>query len=394
MDALEKKSRDHSKVITKLLRGEGDPKDNKEAVDVAAKWATYRFNWPTVEKEPGGINNVFKQFEFTLTDLVRAKANGQAMAQMYSHQLIVHALEIIQVGKPIAAINCARVLARLPERTGNESLEDVQARLGGTNAAELADALVGLLANPNDAVKYYAFRGLHYLLALPGQNAPLLPKDKEEKSILALQEFVERKSALTAASPREEIEGYRVLRREAIRALAQTHYPALGDKARPALTLARIVARDKVTPEPRLDERLEAAIGLAGMRPELAKNYQPDFAVHLIGLFVVDFSALADAETSTKKPDNLRLRPWKIDAARLLEALEALKTEAKNDHVAKVVARITPVLTNIESGSQGKPQTLATWLTDAANQPPSKELYKGVPDSAVKPASGGEAAEK
>jgi hypothetical protein len=42
---------------------------------------------------------------------------------------------------------------------------------------------------------------------------------------------------------------------------------------------------------------------------------------------------------------------------------------------------------NIEKGAQGKPGDLTTWLAAETNKPPSKELLKGMPDSAVKPVS-------
>ena len=44
-----------------------------------------------------------------------------------------------------------------------------------------------------------------------------------------------------------------------------------------------------MSPEPRLDEQVEAAIGLCGLRPDSKGDYQPAFAVYHVGAFVRDF---------------------------------------------------------------------------------------------------------
>src|SRR5204862_5746738 len=136
-------------------------------------------------------------------------------------------------------------------------------------------------------------------------------KERQEKVAQAVLEFLNRRpGGLHANSPPEEVDGYRLLRREALRALAQTHAPALGEKYRPALSLVRFVGNDaRVAPPPRLDERLEAAIGLARMRP--AKEYQPDYAAYEIGRFVVEFGSAANREITTSTPAAQRKRPWK-----------------------------------------------------------------------------------
>jgi hypothetical protein len=372
--ALEDQYRKYRKLISELFQGKAtfDPKDHAEAVDVAAKYVTYRFDWREPPSEPHWVTKVFRDFEnHDLWQLGKNKLVTEPLGQMYAQRVRVRALEVIkdQEVKPIARLNAARVLARLTE----------------FGQGELADALVEVLKDPaqNEGVKYYVLRGLHDLLALPPRTPPVLTKERQEKCALALLEVVGHNESFPPSVPRERVDGFRALRREAVRALAQITSPALSDKARPAQALLQIVANDeRVNPKPRLDERLEAAIGIARMRPGMAKDYHPDYAVYHVGLFVRDFAAAANPERD-KKQSFARARPWKVDAARLSEALGAMKNDLKDAYVAQVVGECDKILTGIEKGELVQPGTLQIWLD--AHAPASKELFKDVPDSAVKP---------
>ncbi len=305
---------------------------------------------------------------------------------MYVKAVIGHALEVLQTRKPIARINAAMMLDHLANRTTDEKTDDVLHRLAGGNQAALADALAGIIKDPNqlDAAKFWAFKGLEHLLALPQTTPPALPRDKEEAALGEVLKFLQaRNKPMPPGTPDEEIDGFRYLRRQAIKALAQGRYPTLStlpDKPRPTLTLLKIAADDGVEPEARLDERVEAAIGVAHAQPGLDKDYQPDYAAHQLGLFAVDFVKAFDAEKRT--PGAPPTLAWKIEASRLTEALELMKAQSKNAHVALVVDETLKALTAIERASS-QPN-----VTDLENKlktegAPSKELYKGVPDSTV-----------
>jgi hypothetical protein len=390
-DALDKQFREYNnlkKLIPRLFRRQNvepldfnptDP-DHAKAVEVAAKYVTYRFTWSQNEARPGEIHKVFLSFESDLSQLTRLKLATEPLGQAYARQVMLRAQEVIKDNdsKPIARLNAARVLVRLAE----------------FGQGELADALVEVLkdATQNEGVHYYALRGLHDLLALPPRMPPVPPvldKARQEKCVLALLEVVGRNESFLPSVPPERVDGFRALRREAVRALALITAPALSDKARPAQALLRVVANDeRVIPKPRLDERLEASIGIARMRPGMAKDYQPGYAVYHVGYFVQDFAAAANPENdskSDKKESYARSRPWKVDAARLSEALEGMKKDLKDPYVAEVVQRCNDVLAKTEKGEQSDPGQLKVWLDGHA--PASKELFKDVPDSAVKPVS-------
>jgi hypothetical protein len=368
-ESLEQELRTHRQLLLKLFKGElvADPTDKQhtDAIDFAARYATYRYTW-NENREPGKVDALFRVFEDTLVSLQKGKPNTKKMIELFSKQTAEHALEVMQTRKPIARVNAARVLARLAE-------------LG---QPDVADALVKTIDDKkqNDAVKYYAFKGLEKILSLTGPAAAALGKEREEKCTQTLLRFLDQQVNFAKDAPRDEIDGYRVLRREAIRALAQVHQPSLNDKERPALTLLKVAARDGFSPDPRLDERLEAAIGVARMKPELDKEYQPQYAAHQLALFV---AAYANAYQN-RKENSEEARAWKIHAARLGEALEAMKAQSKDAQVAKVVDQCVRLLARIEQGQDAQPFDLITWLDI---QPTGDRLFKNVENSTVKPAN-------
>lgn len=381
MDAVDAQYKKHRQLIGQLLKGEveADPKnmDHVEAVDALAKYATLRFLSDLDQKTPGKMERHYQEFDSNLASIQRIKERGKPLGQLFTHQIILHSKEVLQDGLPIARVNVARVLARLAD-LGN---------------GELADTLTDLAKAPNqpDAVKYWAFRGLRNLLAIPvpmPPDPPVVNAAQEARAVAALVEFIQRKPLFARGTPQAEVDGFRVVRREAIRALAQAHNLTAGNP-RPALVLLRVVGKDAaVAPEPRLDERLEAAIGVARVRAAADKAYNPDYAAWVVGRFVVDFVNAANGNVTERKT-GLRARPWSIDAARLGEALDVMKENAKgNKYVQEFLGRALPLLGSIEAGRTDNPTGLNTWL--AGNEPANKELFKDVPGSVLKTIGSGE----
>ena len=164
------------------------------------------------------------------------------------------------------------------------------------------------------------------------------------------------------------------------------------DKERPGMTLLRIMARDGFTPPPRIDESVEAAIGVARMRatPELdGKDYQPEYAAFQLAQFTEYFVKyyLSNIFDPKEKATSVEQRPYRIYAARMMEALEAMKAaDVKNAYVAKAVDECRKLLAMVEKGEQVvKTLDLEEWLKN--NPPPKQGLFQGVADSTVKPAN-------
>jgi hypothetical protein len=381
-----------------------DPKDktHQEAVEMAAKEIVYPLYWQTLGgsalPEPGKMNMLVEQFETRLLQMSRIRGDSTQLQQMFCRQVIDRAQEVIKAGKPIAGVNAARILAKIPERTTakntlqkeKEWVTQVLPRLADGNAEHLAGVFLTLLENPktNDGIKYYVLRGLTSLLALPKQSPPLLKKETEEKAIHLAIALVEKKVTFPQRVARGEVEGYKVLRREAVKLVAQARVPVLDNKDRPALVLARVAGNDEsIQPSPRLDERIEAVIGLARMGAVATKypDFEPDYAMFQIAQAVLEFGLQADKNLSDSKGTPTRSRPWKIDAARLGEAVEMLKADVKNPYVQQIADRCMLVLNPIENGGQGSANDLGDWI--AGNPVQVKTLFKSAPDTAIRPAT-------
>ena len=232
---------------------------------MAAKEVVYPLYWDTVGPPParGKLDKQVVDFESRLAQMTKFKAATEAFQQMYCRQVARAPQEVILRGKPIAGINAARMMAAIPERRLERGVlqgvqawaDEVQPRLADGNAEYMAGLFLSLLGDPkvNDGVKYYALRGLGSLVGLPKQTPPLLKQETEEKAIQTATRLVEKKTRFPKATPRGEVEGYKILRREAVKVLAQCRTPIVG-KERPALILAKVAGNDQgIVPSPRLD---------------------------------------------------------------------------------------------------------------------------------------------
>ncbi len=271
-------------------------------------------------------------------------------------------------------------------------------RFAAQGREETADLFVDILNDKerDDATKFYALSGLKELFRRlknplpPEKPAGFKDPQREAAAVQAILAVLDRPAPSALAQP-EEVEGYRLLRREAVRALAQTRVPALADgKARPAQRLLEFARDTGIRPEPRVDEQVEGAVGAALMPPDGAANYQPDVAAYHVGMTV--------AAVGLKQQRELKARrePWKIHAARLAVALRQMQDETARaakqkkaapeaaKYVAEVAARCRPVLQAMENGSPADPRQLSAWLDN--NPRAAEPLFKGVDGSVIKPA--------
>jgi hypothetical protein len=458
MEALRQAYHKNRELIGSLLKADTimDPSraEQVDAIAVEARLATYPLVYAS-EVNPtqaGAIDSHFrKTFENDLSNIQRYKVKNPELGKVYAEQVQKFALEVYAHNpnnvKPVIRINVARMLSQL-------------AQFG---RPELADALLMLLEDPpprgNDAVRYWALHGLRDLLGQADQiGAPVVNPERIEKVATALVGFLEKVPSFAQTAPADEIEGYKLLRREAVRALAQVRQPQVNPKARPAAMLTRFVgddvrlqarARAEEAPDAgdvaggdlgdaggdagadnpragrggmgrggrggmgrggrggmgrggrggmgrggrgsaglgaRMDERLEAAIGLARMHPgKESPGYQADYVAEQIGHFVALLGARANDNYTA--PNREREQPWRIDAARLADAMEEMKkTEAKDAFVVQVADAALRVLRAVERGVQA-PAAELTFLGDCAA--PDREVFKGHRDTAVQAAAAG-----
>jgi hypothetical protein len=378
-----------------------DPAENRRVLEMAAKWYVNRLTWPQFYKGPeeGPIETIHAS---KMAPLV-AEANRQlpeyrthkgldakqeAFVNEFSKQLIAQIKTLLQAKEwPISRINAAMILAHL----------------GKVGYEPAADAMVDLISDPKetDAVKLYALRGLKDLFAL--QHLPERPytfqnKERERKSILALLDFLVRKVNLAGASE-EEVNAFRWVRREAIKALAETRYPAVMNDTKvvgpTAWQLLRVCCKDGFDPEPSLAERVEAAIGVLRLNPRLSPGYNADYAVHGVGALIRDYVSSYNKDFRDNKAKSF---VWKYDALRLAAALQVLRgnlSAVRNPAAAKFVTdlilKYESCLRTIEDARQVVADSDKDSLEQLIdnNQPAATSVYEGVPDSVIKrPAAG------
>jgi len=367
----QKYKKDFAAIIKDLTNNKASAADNAEAVDVLAQWHTFQVTWNDVQSAPGAMTSVISDFDRFLDDATKNKAT--ALLDAFTSRAVEHLRLVLQNDRQIARLNGARILARLA-KAGQE---------------ETADLLAEAVADPqqNDAVKYCAFQGLRELFALANQANPTIfqtkkGKQREAVCLEALVKGASRKVPGADGLPRDELEGIRVVRREALHALAMNRRPGVTDDKgalvlRPAQVLAQAARADGMVPEPRVDERVEAAIGLARQSPKAFDGYQADYAAYQLAWFTADFGRASNAGTKEL---------WKTSAARLIEAFEGMKAETaalkEGKNIAEFLDKSLSVLDTIRRDGKGDARDLVAWLS--GQDLPNKTLYKGVADSAIK----------
>jgi hypothetical protein len=375
MDSLNAEWKKHKDLANDFIRGlrVADPKDlsHVEALDARAKYDTYRFTWVTLQQKPGDIAGVYDGgVAIAVTHLLKAKPETNGAMQIYSNKMIEHGREVLASQRLVARVNAARALAKLAE-------------LG---PPELADTLAAVLqdANQSDAVKYYAARGLKVLAE---QQPPVMSPESEKKAAEALAAFVDRKMTIADTTTRDAVEGFRLVRREGIRALARFRNPGVADHGRAGLVLLRVVAKDDMVPPPRMDERVEAAIGVARFKPSLDKEYNPDYAAAQLGLFLEEFNREDTAERQRLAESKGQSKyPWKVMASRMYEAFEDMRAEVSdNPYALGLASECLKLLGNLEKGNFADPEGILRII--ATTPPPSGRLFKNIEDSTVKPAN-------
>jgi len=187
---------------------------------------------------------------------------------------------------------------------------------------------------------------------------------------------------------REEENGLRAFRRQAVKALAQYRGPAVTDAKgaitmKSALILLKIINNDGVVPFAKLDERIEAAWGVARIRSKTVPAYQPAYAAQQVGNVIVEMAGEA------KKSDPRKF-PWKYHAARLADALELMRADARDDpnkasdYINPMVTESLKILKEIETTEVANGATLKAFHSTTALPGGVATLYKNDPASVVR----------
>ena len=415
LEELERELRTkHRAILVDLLRGNVEANPNTpghvEAISAETEYLTRRFIDPIFTYAPPGaprtktMTYLIEQVEIDVRQITRSKNDVRAVAKMYTHYFCQHARKVILSDDrrtPLSSMCLTAALVELASlgqgELGETLAELIEEDLRKDMLTE-AERLRDPDKIPNDGMKYYALRGLQTLLAQPPMPAmvPILSKEQELKVVRVLLRLINTTRTFQEGTTTQEIDGFRVRRREAIKALAFVTTPGVPEKMDgAALTLLRVVARDsKLTPVPSIDERLEAAVGLARMKFDRDADYHPDYAAYHIGLFLNEFVTYCNTDNQKYQ------RPVRVYASRLFEALDSIKIQA-NDPANKQTAEekkfalsmvelCQPVLEKLERAPDGRVNPndvgldkLKTWV--ASTRPPNALLFKGVAESTVLP---------
>jgi hypothetical protein len=385
-----RKETDENRTFQEMRKGEAPiTKSNGAVLDHAAQWFAYRFTLPEYQ-EAGRTNGpavLRKEALDQLWDLhdTRNPPTAQQIEFMneYCKRFVARLHEVVKNPKLIARVNAAGLLASVAAK-GYE---------------EAADVLNEIIRDPaeKEAVKLYAFRGLHDLfLQGAGDNPdPFRSSERKAQCIQTLIDYLGQKPTLAADAPAEEQEGLAYVRAEAVAALGETRIPAFSrliEKRREisrqtALTLLRVLAKDGMTPTPSMDEQVAAFIGICRLQFQKCPEYQVDYAAYYVGRFMVEFIHRYVAEREQNRYG------WKGTAIRLSQSLEILKADVAGPpanihaaYVTKVADQCLRLLREIVDGKNDPvPNDLAAWLEQ--NPPKSQSVYKEKAESIVKAGS-------
>jgi len=386
-DVLKERSA-NADIFNKTMRGEV-PFDAKnpahmKAVDVNAKFFVYRVTRPEIQSEPGKMDSIFKEFEGVLRQL-KTKADNPFNSS-FLEKILEKTKEIIPNTSISARINAVRMQAMCPaeiancDLAGQKSLPD-----------QFMESFVAVLQkSPDDGMKLYALKGIRdtYKVIRPmavvkkASSRVTLSPAVEVKVAETLAQFIETPTVYPEGTAPEIVEGYRVLRREALKALAQSRSPISGQKGKTAFILAKFANGSDIKPEPRLDERAEAAIGLLNLRlqdPD-ASEYNIEAALYQFSSFLIDYFQRFNSRNDS---DIEKLFPWKFYAARITDAIDELNKEVKNvPYLVEMVQKIGLGLSDMEKLDKAAIPQLNTFVQ--TKPPTSLLIFKKIPGTEVK----------
>ncbi len=386
-DVLKERSTS-SEIFNKTLRGEVgfDAKNpaHLKAVDVNARFFVYRVTRPEIQSEPGKMDSIFKEFESVLKQL-KTKADNPFNTS-FLEKILEKTKEVIPNTSISARINAVRMQAMCPAEIANCDLAGQKIL-----PDQFMESFISILQkSPDDGMKLYALKGIRdtYKVIRPlatvkkASSRVTLSPAVEVKVAESLAQIIETPTVYPAGTAPEIVEGYRVLRREALKALAQSRAPISGQKGKTAFILAKFANGSDIKPEPRLDERAEAAIGLLNLRiqdPD-ASEYNMEAALYQFSSFLVDYFQRFNSRNDS---DAEKLFPWKYYAARITDSLDELNKEVKNvPYAVEMVQKIGLGLSDMEKLDKAAVPQLANFVQ--AKAPASLLIYKKIPGTEVK----------
>jgi hypothetical protein len=269
--AFEKSSTRRGELLSmkdaKLQQGD------KEVANAAAQFYIYRITWT-----PGNVADWNQHFskiqnEFASeANSIASKTPSPAYMAVFTEALVACMKAVLDPsdgGQPPAVVVNACMM---------------MSSLGKLKQENTTSYLAGLVENPktDEVIRLYAIKGLRECMPVHIQDStrdPLLPEKVlaarialDVKPVQALTKYLEQ--AKPANNSPDQIAVFYYFRREAITALANAEAPAVAIVGRKpqrvegpvAPTLLKVLSNGVLQPPPRLQEKLEAAVGVCRMK--------------------------------------------------------------------------------------------------------------------------------
>ncbi len=380
------------------------------AVEDVARFQIYSFTYPKnienkTDKGPD-LNKQFVEAEQQMRAILlsdKNRVNTQVLVDLYYGAIINNSATVAKSDNLVSRVNALRMMATSASLLSTRDEASYKAIVNTPTLIKTGELLLDRVAPflekaPDEATRYYALRALRETLKVN----QLLRENRPAKSLNPVKEAVCLKAAaqLITAPPAyalelpknsAEMEGFRGLRREAVRALANASSPLLPQDFSPIYVLALCINDPGLNPEARLDEMAEAAAGMARMAP-LDKNdtdYSPEYTVVLIGRFIQNF---AERYSTKGNSEFDKANSWKTQAARLNESLDFFRNRyPKNKFIQEMSLTYIDFLLAVEKGQTdfkavNVEDRLNVWMRDPTT---IKRFFKSKPNSALPEKAGG-----
>jgi len=311
-------------------------------LDLGAKYYAYRLQWNAYRDDPIELTKRITELKNdVITPLMSSSKTSPETLKYLGPQLYLRYKEVLDLDfvnfrtSVLHAALCLPELARLKQDDIGKLLTEVAAD-----------------KDRHDAVKLHAFKGMReYFPLQPITDDDDLTvasikarKARDTARVEALTNFIEMKRP--TPSDKGELDAIRFVRREAIQTLAQAQAPAVAALKKKgeveggvAPTLMRVLIKDGIEPEPSLQEKIEAALGLCHLKVGSVQAYEPEMGVYLVGRLLDEFVRTYSGEWGNLKKQVPRVA-WKIQSERLRLGLEEMEKNCKETKAAAAAARI------------------------------------------------------
>ncbi len=356
---LEGPYREYKSRFVALITGAQKATDgDKQVADIYAKWYVHRLTDVALRGDVQGYGK-------KAADLIREFDDQCINSAMFSGNSKVdqNRAFVDQMGP--ALVRAIRPVFQDDLLAGDNRMVQITAatmlpRMAKLKQPDIGAYLAELVKDSkiHDAIRLYALKGLKESMPVRyfddvdiGSKTYEKQRDRDVALIDALVGYVEGNYGGKASEVEPDV--IRFLRREALESLGQAGLPAIAAMKRDgqplapiAPTMLKVLAKKGgLQPEPGIQEKIEAAIGLCGLRyvfPEAKREmdeYRADLAVYLIGQCIDEFAKKYGTEVAGLglKGEKHRIPSvaWKMQAKRLEVALDELLTNTRPSQLQK-----------------------------------------------------------